>query len=357
MEIQKGNTKYDLVSLGESMIRLSPQGHGRIEFADTYEIWVGGGEYNVAYACSRLGLKTTWVGKLSDNPLGHKVRNHARQSGMDVSNIVWVPYDGIGKIDRIGLNFTEVGIGVRSSVTLYDRGNSATSNMRTGDVDWKKLFSQGVKWFHFGGIFTALSNSCAEVAKESLVAAYEQNVITSYDLNFRSKLWTKEQAQKTTKELTKYVKVLIGNEEDFEKVLGVRIEGVDENYSSLNLDSYKKMIKEIAKLYPHIEVVGTTLREVESGLLNNWSALMYYKGEFYHSKVYKKLEIEDRVGGGDGFVSGLVYGFLNNYTPQDIVDFGAAHGAMLQSTRGDTSQINLKEVIDCAKGKSARIKR
>lgn len=352
-----GQSKFDLITLGECMIRLSPPGHGRIEFANNFEMWVGGGEYNVAYACSRLGLKTTWVGRLVDNSLGQLMKNHARQMGVDTSYIVWVPYDGIGRKDRIGLYFVEVGIGVRGSAALYDRGHSATSHMKPDEVNWKEIFNKGVRWFHTGGIFTALSESCAEVTKEALIAANEAGVITSYDLNFRSKLWSKEQAQEATKDLVKYIKVLIGNEEDFEKVLGFKIEGADENYKELNVESYKKMVKEVVKKYPHIEVVGTTLREVISGLINNWSAILYYKGEFYQSRRYEALEIEDRVGGGDGFSSGIVYGFLNNMSSQQIVDFGAAHGALLQSTRGDTSQITLKEVKDIAAGESARIKR
>lgn len=358
MEIMSSNqTKFDLVSLGECMIRLSPPGHSRIEFANSFEVWVGGGEYNVAYACSRLGLRTAWVGRLVDNSLGQIIKNHARQGGVDTSYIVWVPYDGIGRKDRIGLYFTEVGIGVRASVALYDRGHSATSQMKPGEVNWKEIFAKGVRWLHVGGIFTALSESCAEVTKEALRTANESGVITSYDLNFRSKLWTKEQSQETTKGLVKYVKVLIGNEEDFEKVLGFKIEGMDENYKDLNVESYKKMVKEVVKEYPNIEVVGTTLREVISGLINNWSAILYYDGKFYQSRKYEALEIEDRVGGGDGFSTGIVYGFLNNFSPQKTVDFGAAHGALLMSTRGDTSQITLKEVKDVVAGGSARIKR
>jgi 2-dehydro-3-deoxygluconokinase len=349
--------RLDLLTLGECMIRLSPPGHGRLEFASTLEVWVGGGEYNVAYAGSRLGLRTGWVGRLVENPLGHLIRNHARAAGVDTSNVVWVPYDGVGKRDRIGLNFTEVGTGVRASVTIYDRGHSATSHMKPGEVNWKKIFSSGVRWFHTGGIFTALSETCAQVAKEALEEAHKAGVVTSYDLNFRSKLWSSEQAQKTTKGLVEYVDVLIGNEEDFEKVLGFKVKGVDEAYRKLDVESYKRMVKEVVQTYPHIQVIATTLREVVSGLLNNWSAILYYDGKFYESKRYENLEIEDRVGGGDGFTSGLIYGFLKGMTPQETVEFGAAHGALLQSTRGDTSQVTLEEVKYVAAGGTARIKR
>ncbi len=198
--------ELDLISLGECMIRLSPPGHQRIELTPYFEAWAGGGEYNVAYALSRLGLRTGWVSRLVDNPLGWFIRNHARASGMDISEVVWVPYDGVGKRDRIGLNFTEVGIGVRASVTMYDRGHSAAAHMKPGEVDWERIFvERGVRWFHTGGIFTALSETTAQVVKEAMEAAHKAGTIVSYDLNFRSKLWTSEQAIATTKELVPYI--------------------------------------------------------------------------------------------------------------------------------------------------------
>jgi len=350
--------ELDLLSLGECMIRLSPPGHQRIELTPYFEAYAGGGEYNVAYALSRLGLRTGWTSKLVENPLGAFIRNHARASGMDISEVVWAPYDGVGKADRIGLNFTEVGIGVRASVTMYDRGHSAASHLQPGEIDWKRIFNKrGVRWFHTGGIFTGLSESCAAVVKEAMQAAHEAGTIVSYDLNFRSKLWTSAQAITTTKPLVQYIDVLIGNEEDFQKVLGFTVEGTDENLKQLPIEGYKAMVRRVVKEYPHIKAVGTTLREVISGLLNNWSAILYFEGEFYESRRFESLEIEDRVGGGDGFCSGAVYGFLNRMTPQECVDWGAAHGALLQSTRGDTSMITLEELKHVVKGGSARIKR
>ncbi|NLG83666.1 MAG: sugar kinase [Firmicutes bacterium] len=352
-----GETKYDILTLGECMIRLSPPGHQRIELTPVFEVWVGGGEYNVSYALSRFGLRAAWISRLVDNPLGWLIRNHARAAGIDLSEVIWVPYDGVGKKDRIGLNFTEVGMGVRASVTLYDRGHSATSHMEPGMVDWKRIFSQGVRWFHTGGIFTALSPGCAAVVKEAMQAAHASGTIVSYDLNFRSKLWTSEQAIATTKELIPYISVLIGNEEDFQKVLGFQVEGTDENLKSLPVEGYKAMVKKVVAAYPHIQVVGTTLREVVSGSINNWSAILYYDGQFYESTRYERLEIEDRVGGGDGFCSGMIYAFLNGMGPQEAVNMGAAHGALLQTTRGDTSMVTLDEVLHVMKGGSARIKR
>jgi 2-dehydro-3-deoxygluconokinase len=351
-------TEFDLLALGECMIRLSPPGHQRIELTPYFEAYAGGGEYNVAYALARYGMRAGWVSRLVDNPLGHFIRNHARTGGMDISEIVWIPYDGSGRADRIGLNFTEVGIGVRASVTMYDRGHTAIAHMKPGEVDWKRIFQKRkARWFHTGGIFTALSESCAAVSSESMKAAHESGTIVSYDLNFRSKLWSSKQAIEATKKLLPYVDVLIGNEEDFQKVLGFQVEGADEQLKQLPVEGYKKMVGQVVKAYPHIKAVGTTLREVVSGLVNNWSAIMYYDGAFHVSRKYENLEIEDRVGGGDGFCSGFVYGLLHGLSPQECVEMGAAHGALLQSTRGDTSMVTMEELRHVMGGGSARIKR
>jgi 2-dehydro-3-deoxygluconokinase len=341
------------------MLRLSPPGHGRVEFASLLEVHVGGGEYNVAYALARLGLRTAFASRLVDNPLGRIILNHARAAGVDVSNVVIAKYDGVGRADRIGLNFTEVGTGPRPSVTMYDRGHSAASHMTPGQIDFGRLLKEtGVRWLHTGGIFSALSDSCAAVCREALVAAREAGTIVSYDLNFRSKLWPTAKAQQVTRELVPYIDCLIGNEEDFQKVLGFEVEGVDDQHlSALDTSAYKKMVERVVKTYPHVKVVGTTLREVKSGLVNNWSAILWHEGQFYESRRYENLEIEDRVGGGDGFSSGFAYGFLTGMSPQECVNLGAAHGALLQTTRGDTSQIDLEELMDVFKGGSARIKR
>jgi len=346
---------YDVVTMGECMIRLSPPGHGRIEFAPYFEAWVGGAEYNVSYALARYGLRTAWVSKLVDNPLGHFILNHGRAVGVDMSHVAVVPYDGVGIKDRIGLNFTEVGTGIRASVTMYDRGHAAASHMAPTDVDWDKLFAQGVRWFHTGGIFTALSDDCAATVKAALQAARKAGAVTSYDLNFRSKLWTSKKAIATTRPLMEYVDVLVGNEEDFQKVLGFEVEGADENLTKLEVDKFKAMVTRVVKTYPQLKAVGTTLREVVSGLINNWSAIMYYDGEFYVSRRWERLEIEDRVGGGDGFCSGFMYALMAGMPPQEAVNFGATHGALLQTTRGDTSQVTLAELKRAYGGASARI--
>ncbi len=352
------DTQIDLVSLGECMVRLSPPGHGRIEFTNLMEVCVGGGEYNVAYALSRLGLRTGWVGGLVDNPVGSIVLNHARSGGMDIQHVVNMKYDGVGREARIGLNFTEVGTGVRGSVTLYDRGHSATSKMKPGDVDWNTLFNKrGVRWLHTGGIMASLSTSTRAVVAEAVKAAHDAGTIVSYDLNFRSKLWSSKDAIATTKPIVPFIDCLIGNEEDFQKVLGYEVEGVDIDKGEIDTKAFKKMVEKVVKDFPNIKVVGTTLRAVRSGLINDWTAILWHEGTFYEGIKFPGLEIEDRVGGGDGFASGFAYGFLTGQAPQQCVDLGVAHGALLQTTRGDTSQITLEELMHVAKGGSARIKR
>jgi len=360
LEIKPADScKFDLVALGETMIRLSPPGHGRVEFAPTLEVHVGGGEYNVAYALARLGLRTGWVGGLNTSPMGAIVRNHARSAGVDVSHAVTRKYDGVGKRDRIGLNFTEVGHGKRASTTLYDRGHSATAGMRPGDVDWNRLFKeQGVRWFHTGGIMASLSDTTRQVVAEAVRAAHEAGTIVSYDLNFRSKLWSSKDAIAATKPLVPYVDCLIGNEEDFEKVLGYHAEGVDvEKPGELDTSAFKAMVERVVRDFANVKVVGTTLRGVKTATVNDWSAILWHDGRFYDGLAMPDLEIEDRVGGGDGFASGFAYGFLTGRDPQACVDLGVAHGAMLMSTRGDTSQIDLDELLHVAGGGSARIKR
>jgi len=354
----KESCKYDLVSLGEVMIRLSPPGHGRVEFAPSLEVWVGGGEYNVAYALSRLGLRTGAIFGTNTSPMGKILLNHARAVGMDVSYAVTRKYDGYGKKDRVGLNFTEVGHGKRGSTTLYDRGHSATAGIKPGEINWKKLFQEdGVRWLHTGGIFAALSADTRAVVAEAVKAAHEAGTIVSYDLNFRSKLWSSKEAIETTKPLVPYIDCLIGNEEDFEKVLGYHAEGVDVEKNELDTGAFKKMVERVVKDFPNVKIVGTTLRGVKTALINDWSAIMWTEGKFYDGISFPDLEIEDRVGGGDGFASGFTYGFLTGKTPQECVNLGVAHGAMLMSTRGDTSQIELEELLHVAGGGSARIKR
>lgn len=350
--------RFDLLSLGECMVRLAPPGHGRIEFSKTLEVDVGGGEFNVAYACARLGLRTGFISKLPDNPVASIILNHARSVGMDVSHVLLEKFDGVGRAGRVGLNFTEVGTGVRASVTLYDRGHSSISQMTPEEMDWQRIFAEdGAVWLHTGGIMAALSDNSAAVTKAALQAARDAGTITSYDLNFRSKLWTSKKAIAVSREIMPHVQVLIGNEEDFQKSLGFEVEGATAELRELPVEAYKRMVLRVVETFPNIQAVCTTLREVKSGLVNHWGGILWINGEFHEARQFKDLEIEDRVGGGDGFSSGIAYGLIKGMAAGEIVNFGAAHGALLQTTRGDTSQVSLAEVFHVMKGGSARIQR
>jgi 2-dehydro-3-deoxygluconokinase len=352
------NCRFDLLSLGECMVRLAPPAHGRIEFAKSLEVDVGGGEFNVAYACARLGLRAGFISKLPDNPIARIILNHARAAGLDVSHVLMEPFDGVGRKSRVGLNFTEVGAGVRASVTLYDRGHSAISQMKPEEINWTQIFNQeGALWLHTGGILAALSESSAAVAKAALQAARAAGTVTSYDLNFRGKLWSSEKAIAVTRDLIPHVQVLIGNEEDFQKALGFEVEGATAQLRELPVEAYKRMVLRVVESYPNLRAVGATLREVKSGLVNHWGAILWHDGQFCQARPFQDLEIEDRVGGGDGFSSGLAYGFIKGMAPEEIVNFGAAQGALLQTTRGDTSQVTLQEVLHVMQGGSARIQR
>ena len=350
--------QLDLVGLGEAMIRLSPAGHGRIEFASSLEIWVGGGEYNCAYALARLGLRAGWASRLVDNPLGAIVLNHARAVGMDVSAVAVAPYDGVGRTDRIGLNFTEVGTAVRPSVTMYDRGHSAASHLVPGMIDFDTLLARrGVRWLHTGGIFPALSDGTAAVALEALKKARNAATVTSYDMNFRSTLWSLEKCRAVTETLMPHVDVVIGNEGHFQGILGISVDGLAAGQTAEDPALYQKLAEQVCTRYPGIKAIGTTRRTVKSGLVNDFSGLLYLDGRLYASRVYENLEIEDPVGGGDGFSAGLIYGLLQGLPAQECVELAAAHGALLHTTRGDTSQITLEELRHVAQGGSARIRR
>ena len=346
--------KLDVLALGECMVRLAPPGHGRIEFAKTLEVDVGGGEFNVAYACARLGMRAGFASKLPDNPVARIILNHARAAGMSVEHVVMEKYDGLGRSNRVGLNFTEVGAGVRPSVTMYDRGHSSASQMRPEDFNWSSIFGEaGVRWFQTGGIMTALSESCAATVKSTMKAARENGTVTSYDFNFRSALWNEATAKTIREEIAPSIDVLMGNEHDMQKILG----GKDENLGEPSREGFKRGVERFLKKFPGVKAICTTLREIKSSTINHWSGMLWHDGAFYEARPFNELEIEDRVGGGDGFSSGIVYGFCAGMKPQDIVDFATAQGALLHTTRGDTSQVTLDEVMHVMKGGSARIQR
>jgi 2-dehydro-3-deoxygluconokinase len=358
----KKNCKYDCISLGEIMLRLDP-GEGRIKNAREFKAWEGGGEYNVSRGLRKcFGKDTAVVTALADNEVGRLIEDFIMQGGVDVSLIKWVPYDGIGRGVRNGINFTERGYGIRGALGVSDRGNTAASQLKVGDIDWEYIFGElGARWLHTGGIFAALSDTTPDVVIEAVKIAKKHGTIVSYDLNYRPSLWSfiggKERAQEVNKEIAKYIDVMIGNEEDFTACLGFEIEGNDENLEELNLEGYKKMINNAVKQYPNFKVVGTTLRSVKTATINDWSAMCWANGEIYKANDYDNLEILDRVGGGDSFASGLIYGLMTNDDPLKAVNYGAAHGAHAMTTPGDTSMASLKEIENLMKGGSARVVR
>lgn len=353
---------YDLLALGEIMLRFDP-GEGRIHTARNFRVWEGGGEYNVARGLRRcFGLKTAVATALADNGVGRLVEDLILQGGVDTSLIQWVAYDGIGREVRNGMNFTERGYGIRGALGVSDRGHTAVSQLKKGDINWNKIFGQmGVRWFHTGGIFAALSESTPEVVEEAMIAARDNGTIISYDLNYRPSLWQgiggKAKAREVNCRLAKYVDVMLGNEEDFTACLGLEVEGVDDNLSSLDIDSYRKMIEKAVAVYPNFKVVATTLRTVKTATTNDWGAICYADNEFHLAPLRENLEILDRVGGGDSFASGLIYGLMTTQNPQTAVNYGAAHGALAMTTPGDTSMATLKEVEKILAGGSARVVR
>lgn len=350
--------KYDIISLGEVMLRLDP-GEGRIHTARSFSAWEGGGEYNVARGLRRcFGLRAGVVTAFADNAIGRLVEDFILQGGVDPSLIQWIPYDGIGRTVRNGLNFTERGFGIRGAKGCSDRGNTAVSQLKTGDIDWELIFGKmGVRHFHTGGIFAALSATTPDVAVEALKCAKKYGTITSYDLNYRPSLWKsiggKAKAQEVNREIAKYVDVMIGNEEDFSACLGMQ----DNDLNEIDTDSFKRMIRQVVKEYPNFHVVATTLRKVITATVNDWAAIAWQDGEFYKSIERPKLEIFDRVGGGDSFASGLVYGLMKTGTAKLAVEYGAAHGALAMTTPGDTSMATLDEVEKLIGGGSARVDR
>ena len=358
----KSECKYDEVSLGEIMLRLDP-GEGRIRTTRSFKVWEGGGEYNVARGLKKcFKMDTGVITAFAENEVGYLLEDFIMQGGVDTSLIKWVPYDGIGRSVRNGLNFTERGYGVRGAVGTSDRANTAISKMKPSDFDFEYIFGTlGVRWLHTGGIYAALSTEASETVIEAIKTAKKYGTVVSYDLNYRPSLWNaiggKEKAQEVNREIAKYVDVMIGNEEDFTACLGFEVEGNDENLKELNIDGYKKMIERVVKEYPNFKVVATTLREVKSATINDWSAICWADGNIYKAQDYKGLEILDRVGGGDSFASGLIYGLMTTNNAELAVNYGAAHGALAMTTPGDTSMASLKEVERLVNGASARVQR
>ena len=354
--------RYDILSLGEIMLRLDP-GDSRVHTTREFRVWEGGGEYNVARGMRRcFGKRAGVVTAFADNPVGRLVEDFILQGGVDTSLIRWVAYDGIGRSVRNGLNFVEKGFGIRGALSCSDRGNTAVSQLKKGDIDWEYIFGTlGVRWFHTGGIFAALSDTTPEVAIEALKTAKKYGTITSYDLNYRPSLWKGiggiERAREVNREIAKYVDVMIGNEEDFTACLGLEVAGADKNLTVLPIDGFKNMIRTAVEKYPNFKAVATTLRTVKTATVNDWSAILWTGGEFYQAKQRDGLEIYDRVGGGDSFASGLIYGLMEKDDPELAVNYGAAHGALAMTTPGDTSMATLKDVEKLVGGGGARVDR
>jgi 2-dehydro-3-deoxygluconokinase len=357
----KQECRWDLVALGEVMLRFDP-GHGRISTTRNFDVYEGGGEYNVARGLKRcFGVDTAIVTALADDPVGRLIQDMMLQGGVDLSLLRWTEHDGVGRAARNGLNFTERGFGVRAALGSYDRGHTAVSQLKPGDIDWDEVFGKhGARWFHTGGIFCALSPTTPEVALEAMQAAKRHGAIVSYDLNYRPSLWKslggKKRAQEVNRRIAPYVNVMLGNEEDFSAALGYEVPGMDENFSEFEIASFKQMISQVVRDYP-FDVVATTLRKAKTASRNDWGAICYCDQEFYQAINREDLEIFDRVGGGDSFASGLIYGLLAGNGPQWAVECGAAHGALAMTTPGDTSMATLKEVLQLMKGVGARIAR
>jgi 2-dehydro-3-deoxygluconokinase len=355
--------RWDAVSLGEVMLRLDP-GDQRIHTTRSFRAWEGGGEYNVARGLRRcFGLRTAIVTALCDNPVGRLIEDLMLQGGVDLSHVRWVAHDGVGRDVRNGLNFTERGFGPRSAIGCSDRGHTAAAQMQPGDVDWRALFGgdgQGVRWLHTGGVFAGLSERTPLVAREAMEQARRQGTCVSYDLNYRESLWRsvggKDKAREVNRALLRMVDVVFGNEEDFAAALGFALPGVDRDFNSLPSSGFRSMMVALIEAFPNIHTVATTLRTAPSASVNGWGAVCYHEGKFYEV-AQRDVEIFDRVGGGDSFASGFLYGLLANKGPEWALECGVAHGALAMSTPGDTTMATLAEVTRVMKGPSARIER
>jgi 2-dehydro-3-deoxygluconokinase len=325
----------EVVTFGETMVRLSPPDYRRLEQTNLLDVNVGGAEWNVAVDLSRLGISTAWVSRLTDNALGRMIRNKAREHGVDTSHIVWT------KGDRIGIYFVEFGATPRASSVLYDRAHSSISQVKPGEINWEKIL-KGAKWFHTSGITPALSSSAAQATAEVLKMAQKADCKVSYDLNYRARLWTEEEARKCQEPLMEHIDILFATEEDTRKVLGVS--GKD----------YREVAQKLAEKFK-FEVVCITLREDISVLRNRWTAIAYSAGKIYDDRTYD-VEIVDRIGAGDSFTAGFIYGYLTGDVGKGV-KYGNAYSALKHSNPGDTNWATLNEVENLLKGIGLRISR
>ncbi|MDI6782575.1 MAG: sugar kinase [bacterium] len=342
---------FDVITFGEAMVRLSPPNFQRLEQTNLLDVQVGGGELNVAVGCVRLGLNTAWVSKLPNNPLGRLIRNKAREHGIDTSYIVW------SKEGRAGLYFLEFGATPRASSVLYDRAYSSISLLQPGEIDWKKVLA-GTKLFHVSGITPALSKSCAQVTLEALQVAKSLGCKVSYDLNYRSKLWSDKEAQETQEPMMQYVDILITTEEDAQVVFKITPEDKEsdiEKFTKVSAESYITVAQKLQKKFG-FEVVAITLRETISVWRNTWTAIAYTHGKYYEDTKYE-IEIIDRVGSGDAFTAGFIYGYLTENNIGTALKYGNALAALKHSVPGDLNWCTKEEMESLLKGVGLRVKR
>ena len=357
LNLKNNNYSLDFLSLGSLVHRLDP---GRIPFrkARSVNIHVSGGEYNVAANLSDcFGLKTGMATAMVDYGIGELVQSRVKEMGVKPI-YKWFEHDG-ARGPNIATVYSDLGYGVRPPVVFYNRANEAGAMLKPGDFDWEGIFSKGVRWFHSGGIYAALSKTTSKLIIEAMQVAKKHGAITSFDLNYRGKLWESigglKQAQKSFKEIVKNVDVLIGNEEDLQMGLGIKGPEV-ENKSKLDTEIFFQMISDVIKEFPNVKMVATTLREVQNANLHKWGSVVWYNNEKYISPTCE-LQVLDRIGGGDGFASGLIYGMLTGKSTEEALRLGWAHGALCATYPGDVTMAKLPEVEAFAKGGSARVQR
>jgi 2-dehydro-3-deoxygluconokinase len=337
-----------VVTLGEIMMRLSTPDYKRFVQADTFDITYGGGEANVAAALCNYGLHGTFVSKVPDNPLGQAAINHLRRYGVDTQ---FIARGG----DRLGIYFLETGASMRASQVVYDRAGASIAEVELTDFNFDEIL-EGADWFHTTGITPALSDKAAILTEAALKAAKAKGITTSIDLNYRKKLWSKEKAREIMSRLCQYVDVCIGNEEDAETTLGFKAAGTDVTKGELNLDGYKSVFQQMKEKFG-FKYIASTLRESHSASDNGWSALVYDGNEFYHTKEYE-VRIIDRVGSGDSFASGFIYGLVTGKSFKEAGEFGVAASALKHTIPGDLNHVTVKEVNDLVKGDgSGRVQR
>ena len=354
----QSNAKLDFLSLGALVHRLDP---GVIPFrkARTFDIHVSGGEYNVAANLSDcFGLKTGIATAMVKYPIGELIQGRVREYGV-MPFYKWFDHDGV-RGPNMATVYSDRGQGVRAPVVFYNRSNEAGALLKAGDFDWAKIMAGGVKWFHSGGIFAALSETTSDVIIEGMKAAKAQGAVNSFDLNYRAKLWAAaggaERGVAVIKKIVSNVDVLVGNEEDLQKGLGIKGPDVEAGKSKLDPDAFFKLIDMVVDQHPNIKMVATTLREVHSTNRHDWAAVLWLDGKRYVSPTIQ-LDVIDRIGGGDGFAAGLFYGLIAGRSPEEALRLGWAHGALLTTFPGDVTMAKLEEVEALAKGGSARVQR